>query len=94
MLTQERSNQDRSRQERSSQDASSKDRVSQDGFIQDRSGQHQSIQYGSLDKSGPVNPFRYGLSDQRIGMGRPKRPSPPLDIDQIMDFANSVFTGA
>ena len=44
-------------------------------------------------KSGMFNPFRYGLSDQQIGMGGgPKRP--PLDIDQIMDFANSVFTGA
>ena len=35
-----------------------------------------------------LNPFRYGLPDQRIGTGL------PLDIDQIMDFANSVFTGA
>ena len=40
------------------------------------------------------NPFRYGLSDQRIGMGGGAKRPPPVDIDQIMDFANFVFTGA
>ena len=47
---------------------------------------------GTCWRRNTFNPFRYGLSDQGIGMGGPKRP--PLDIDQIMDFANSVFTGA
>ena len=32
------------------------------------------------------HPFRYGLSDKRLGMGG------GLNIDHFNDFANSVFT--
>ena len=40
-----------------------------------------------------VNPHQTGVSESLIRRGGAKWP-PPLDIDQIMDFANSGFTGA
>ena len=39
-----------------------------------------------------LNPHQTGVSESLIRQRGAKWP--PLDIDQIMDFANSVFTGA
>ena len=43
-------------------------------------------------ESNNVNPHQTGVSESLIRGGGPN--GPPLDIDQMMDFANSVFTGA
>ena len=44
-------------------------------------------------KTTMFNPITPSVSELREGLGGGTL-CPPLDIDQIMDFANSVFTGA